>query len=269
MEENTNVNLENQEASLANKTEQSTAKTQKPDPKTQKLLIAIGAGLAVVALTLILIFVVFKHEHTWSAWETTQEATCTTNGSETRKCTNEKCGEVETAIIYSSGHSWGLWKTTKQKTCTENGSEERVCSCGAKETKTIYCTGHNFADSGICMDCRYGWVTIKLPETPLTLTGNLATFEISDIRYGIGRNNSGYYFRIYYSGTQIYSFKDKDQSCIMDYKLVDSNGYTVYSSFTNTPKLTAGDKVKDRSFDSDYIDLDPNETYTLIISSRG
>lgn len=239
--------------------------SKKPIPK---MAIIIGTVVASIAIVLLLILVVFKHEHTWSQWEIITEATCTAEGSKIRYCIGKNCDESERATIPAKGHSFGQWTTTKEKTCTENGIKERTCSCGEKETETIYSSGHNFAAWGICLDCSYGWVNINLPEMPLTVYSSLADFEFSAMRYELGRYDSGYIVRIFYSGTQIDSYQNNTHNALFYYKLVDSEGYTVHSGYTKTPSLNIGDKVKDESFDIKYIDLDPNETYTLIITSN-
>ena len=43
------------------------------------------------------------HEHSWSEWTVTKEATCTEKGEETRSCA---CGEVETREIAALGHEF-------------------------------------------------------------------------------------------------------------------------------------------------------------------
>ena len=171
-------------------------------------------------------------------------------------------------FVFRHKHSWTDWETTKEKTCTENGIKERICSCGAKETETIYCTGHNFATWGICLDCNYGWVTINLPETPITVKDSYSSFEISDIKYELGRYDSGYLVRVFYSGIQTYSKFGNSDNTSFSYKLVDSDGYIVFSGYALTPVISVGDKIKNESFEENYVYLDPYETYTLIISNR-
>ena len=222
----------------------------------------------VLMLSLVCVLASCGHEHEWGQWQTINEATCTVAGSKIRYCVDEDCQESETSTISAKGHSFGEWVTNKEATCTENGSKERICACGEKETETIYSSGHNFANYGICLDCNYGWVTINLPETPLAIHGISAGFEFSTMRYELGRYDSGYLVRIFYSGTQTDTYQNNTYNVLFYYKLVDSEGYTVCSGHTTTPKLNPGDKVKDKSFDIKYIDLNPNETYTLIITSN-
>ena len=66
-------------------------------PKKVKMATIIGGGaIALIALTLILIFVVFKHEHTW-VYEVQREATYNETGVNVKSCTG--CDEVEYLTI--------------------------------------------------------------------------------------------------------------------------------------------------------------------------
>ena len=80
--------------------------------------------------------------HTWSAWSVTQAATCTKAGVKTRKCAN--CTATETQSIPATGvHTWGAWQTTQAATCTKAGVKTRKCSqCDKTETQSIPATGH-------------------------------------------------------------------------------------------------------------------------------
>ena len=66
------------------------------------------------------------HEHEWSDWTVTTEATCTEAGEETRSC---ECGETETREIAALGHDYEAVVTAP--TCTEKGYTTYTCSrCG-------------------------------------------------------------------------------------------------------------------------------------------
>jgi hypothetical protein len=109
----------------------------------------IGLGIiAVIAIVLVLIFAVFKHEHKW-IYETTKVVTCTEDGIQYRTC--DGCGTTECITLYSpwDGHVWESWNTDGWVTtfaCLTNGFKERVCTrCGYKETQTIPANGsHTF-----------------------------------------------------------------------------------------------------------------------------
>ena len=92
------------------------------------------------------------HEHEWSDWTVTKEATCTEAGVETRSC---ECGEVETREIAALGHTpaEAVKENEKAATCTEAGSYDSVvyCSvCGeeiSRETVTVPAQGHKPAEA--------------------------------------------------------------------------------------------------------------------------
>jgi len=76
------------------------------------------------------------HTHSWSAWQTTKQATCTAAGTQQRTC--KGCAQAQTRTVKATGHSWGKWKTTKAATALKAGKKTSTCSkCGAKKTKTI------------------------------------------------------------------------------------------------------------------------------------
>ena len=81
--------------------------------------------------------------HSFGAWFTTTQATCTEEGMQKRECAT--CGATETKSIPKTGHKFGAWFTTTQPTCTEEGMQKRECAtCGATETKSIAKTDHNW-----------------------------------------------------------------------------------------------------------------------------
>ena len=74
--------------------------------------------------------------HQWGGWSTTVPATCTKDGSQSRKCT--LCQKSETKTRAAKGHSYGEYKVIRKATATQEGLEERVCSvCGDKQQRTI------------------------------------------------------------------------------------------------------------------------------------
>ena len=82
-------------------------------------------------------------KHEWSDWTTTQDATCTSNGTMVRKCTI--CEASEGKDIPALGHAFGGWQVTVQPTCTSEGQQTSTCSrCGAQETQSIGRIAHNF-----------------------------------------------------------------------------------------------------------------------------
>ena len=78
-------------------------------------------------------------------WKVTKKATCTSNGTQTRKCTRSKCSVTETKTIKATGHAY-KWETTKKATCTSAGTESYKCSTckHVQKTRTIKATGHTY-----------------------------------------------------------------------------------------------------------------------------
>lgn len=75
-------------------------------------------------------------KHTWTEWEETRAATCTTKGSQKRTCVVCQKTEIKSLAIIS--HDWSKWKTTKKATALASGSRKRTCSeCGETEKEKI------------------------------------------------------------------------------------------------------------------------------------
>ena len=89
--------------------------------------------------------------HKWGSWKTTKEATCTRNGTETRKC--KVCGEKQTRETDKAAHSWGKWQTTKEPTCAAAGERQRTCSvCGEKQTESVARLPHTWSEWEILVE---------------------------------------------------------------------------------------------------------------------
>ena len=76
------------------------------------------------------------HEHKFSEWEITKEATCTANGEKKKAC---KCGEAEIKIIKATGHVPGA-----EATCT---SAQFCTVCNKKLVSTL---GHQAGAEATC-----------------------------------------------------------------------------------------------------------------------
>ena len=84
-------------------------------------------------------------EHTWATTPTVDTAaTCTTDGSESIKCTS--CGEKKAdsvTAIPAVGHAYDEGVTTAA-TCTDDGSATKTCAtCGDVKTEVIPATGEH------------------------------------------------------------------------------------------------------------------------------
>ena len=120
--------------------------------------------------------------HSYGSWYTKTSATCTSGGTEERKCS---CGATESRSTSALGHNYGSWSTVTSATCTSGGSEKRTCSrCSNSETRSTSALGHNFGSTyfeadhphkyaHLCQRCGYKEFT----------GGNLAIYEKCDICY--------------------------------------------------------------------------------------
>ena len=86
-----------------------------------------------------------SHTHSYGSWYTKTSATCTSGGTEERKCS---CGATENRSTSALGHNYGSWSTVTNATCTSGGSEKRTCSrCSNSETRSTSALGHNFGST--------------------------------------------------------------------------------------------------------------------------
>ena len=97
-------------------------------------------------------FIPYKCTHSFGSWTTSKSATCTADGTQTRKCTD--CGYSESKTIAKTGHTLGSWTTSKNATCTADGTQIRKCSkCSYSEEKVIAKKGHKYTDSILAPSC--------------------------------------------------------------------------------------------------------------------
>ena len=86
-----------------------------------------------------------SHTHSYGSWYTKTSATCTSGGTEERKCS---CGATESRSTSALGHNYGSWSTVTNATCTSGGSEKRTCSrCSNSETRSTSALGHNYGST--------------------------------------------------------------------------------------------------------------------------
>ena len=81
-----------------------------------------------------------NHTHTWSAWITSANATCTTKGLQYRTCECGATDKIEHAIL---PHNLSAWTVINEAKCGVEGTEMRTCStCTLTETKSINALSH-------------------------------------------------------------------------------------------------------------------------------
>ena len=83
--------------------------------------------------------------HSYGSWYTKTSPTCTSGGTEERKCS---CGATESRSTSALGHSYGSWYTSVNPGCTTAGTEKRVCSrCNSAETRSTSALGHSYSST--------------------------------------------------------------------------------------------------------------------------
>ncbi|NGM18214.1 hypothetical protein GMI70_09480 [Eggerthellaceae bacterium zg-893] len=91
--------------------------------------------------------------HSFGAWETDVEPTCTEDGSQTRACS--RCGEAQTEAVPALGHAWEDGPTVDvPPTCTDDGSESVHCArCGeTKDAAALPALGHDFGEGIVTVE---------------------------------------------------------------------------------------------------------------------
>ena len=74
--------------------------------------------------------------HSFGAWFTTTQATCTEEGMQKRECAT--CGATETKSIAKTDHNWDAGKVVAQPTTSQEGVMQWMCNmCGAIRTNPI------------------------------------------------------------------------------------------------------------------------------------
>ncbi len=85
------------------------------------------------------------HEHEWSEWTVTREASCEKEGSRTRKCAS--CGQTEKETLLATGHDVQAWTVTKAPDCIHDGKREGICSrCGKSVAVKLLKRGHDLGE---------------------------------------------------------------------------------------------------------------------------
>ena len=95
----------------------------------------------------ITLYAIWEDAHTWGAWKTVSEPTCTAEGARKRIC--DKCGDDETESIPALGHDFEEEYTVDVAPgCFTKGSESRHCTrCDATtDSREIEALGHDFKE---------------------------------------------------------------------------------------------------------------------------
>ena len=91
----------------------------------------------------------YKSEsHSFTEYTSNDDATCTTDGTETSICDNG-CGITDTRTEKDTalGHDFGEWTEIQSSSCVDKGSEQRICKrCRLTETRDVPASGHTWDD---------------------------------------------------------------------------------------------------------------------------
>ena len=158
--------------------------------------------------------------HSYGSWTVTKNATCSSEGSKYRTCSN--CSVKDTVTIPASSHSYT--SVTVPATCKEY----------AKTTYTCTACGHSYTESGSGMT---QWSTTKPTGVAENLIETKTQYRYSDYETKTSYESSlaGY--------TQVSSAWDTATSGTIQYVKSWPTGYdtsnSLYSTYNKTPK-TAG-----------------------------
>ena len=95
--------------------------------------------------------------HSYTAYESNGDATCTEDGTKTATCDNG-CGSTDILPDEGSakGHSYTVYESNGDATCTEDGTKTATCDNGCGSTDILpdedSAKGHDFVN-GVCANC--------------------------------------------------------------------------------------------------------------------
>lgn len=142
-----------------------------------------------------------EHQHNWSEYVVTQEATCTVPGTKERTCA--ECGKVERASIPALGHSYGDLVVVTPASVGQSGLGYRECSvCHERKDETIPALVASFTVSDICMERSGDWVYLIFTGIcenvePENFKWALSLYSYSDRAFVYGEETPADYDFIY------------------------------------------------------------------------
>ena len=158
------------------------------------------------------------------------------------------CGFEEGNI--GSSHSWVHATCTKPKYCYYCGLEEGDAA------------GHIYYQ-GKCTICGAKIENIILPKIPVVTVYYSDLFQITSLSYTMERyDNNSFYLYLIYGGEKVMGAG----LGTISFKILDSDGYVVYTGNIYTEKLSPGDKVRN-VYEKIYYKLSYNESYTIVITN--
>lgn len=120
--------------------------------------------------------------HEWGEWDTTADATCSSEGTRTRTCS--LCQTTETDTIPAKAHEWGDWVVKSEASCTVDGVKCRTCSQCAEVERVVTEAAFGHTDDDICSVC--GAPTFTLDQlTPTFEKTDSVLFRLENVSIDI------------------------------------------------------------------------------------
>ena len=186
------------------------------------------------------------------------------------------CGLEEGGV--ESSHLWIKATCVKPKYCSLCGLEEggvvsshlwiksscekpKYCSLCGLEGGEVY--DHNYWQ-GKCTICNAKIENIILPKIPVVTVSGSDLFKITSLSYTMEKyDNNSFYLHFIYSGEKAMGSGYGK----IEFKILDSDGYVVYTSYLLTEKLSPGDKIRNVDAKIWGEKFSYNESYTIVITN--
>ena len=150
-----------------------------------------------------------------------------------------------------SSHTWVNATCTKPKHCYY---------CGLEQGEAI---DHKYSQ-GKCTICNKKLENIILPKIPVVTVSGSDLFKITSLSYTMEKyDNNSFYLHLIYSGEKAMGSGYGK----IEFKILDSDGYVVYTSYLLTEKLSPGDKIRNVNAKIGGEKFSYNETYTIVITN--
>lgn len=97
----------------------------------------------------------YSHSHSWGNWSITTAATCSSTGSQSRKCSGCDVSQTSTVAIDKNAHQWGAAQKINA-TCTTEGYDLYTCNYNSSHTykdNVVPVSGHKYTSININPTC--------------------------------------------------------------------------------------------------------------------